>query len=153
MNKAVYIQSIDLPNRYLSKDRSGPRISLLPFSSNAIAFVPRPCIWQLLQQTYSHLTCISLECANEESRKNLRHGNHRLYLELPGNQNQGQSPNFVGDASFLLVGNATHFRLQSTVGMQIDTAIWLQYDLPSYEVRMVWENGITNFHHFRFVLQ
>jgi hypothetical protein len=153
MNKMVYIQSVDLPKRYLSQNGSDWRIYLLPFSFDTTVFTLRPCLWQLLQQTYSNLTCVSLEVAHSGPRKYLRHGNHRAYLELSGDQNQGQSPNFAGDTSFLLVGDAMNFRLRSTVAMQINTVIWLQYYLPNYAVYVHSGNEITDFDHFRFVLR
>lgn len=146
----IYIQSIDLPDRYLSKNGSDWRIYLLPFSFDTTAFVLRQCVWQLLQETYSDLPCISLEAAGEEPRKYLQHGNHRVFL---ASSDPHGSPNFIGDASFLLVVNTTNFHLRSTVAMQIRTIIWLKYHLPNYEVYMRWEHEIANLQRFRFVLQ
>jgi hypothetical protein len=150
MNKMVYIQSVDLSNRYLSVNGLDRHIYLLPLSSDTTVFIVRSCFWKRLQQTYPNFTCISLESISEESRKYLQHGNHRVFL---ASSDLKESSNFVGDASFLLVGDTKNFRFRSTVAMQINTVIWLQYNLPNYDLYMYYENQIINFSHFRFVLR
>ena len=150
MTEIVYIQSVDASDRYLSEDGSNGHIYLLPFSSNTTAFLVRPCFWQLLKQTYPNLTCISLKSENGQPGRYLQHGNYRMFLAL---SNMDSSSNFVGDASFLLVGDPTNFRLRSTASMRVSSVIWLQYEQPNYEIYMRATPEIVNIHRFKFVVR
>lgn len=150
MNEIVYIKSVDDPSRYLSEDELNGHIYLLPFSSNTTAFLVRPCFWQQLKKTYSNLTCVSLKSENGKPGRYLQHGNYRVFLALA---DEDLDSNFVGDASFLLVGDPKRFRLRSTASMQIHSVIWLQYYYPNYAIYMRTEHEIINVHRFTFVFR
>lgn len=150
MNEIVYIQSIDDPSRYLSENGLNGQIYLLPFSSNTTAFLVRPCFWQKLEKTYPNLTCVSLKSENGKPGRYLQHGNYRVFLAV---SNEDLLSNFVGDASFLLVGDSKRFRFRSTASMQIHSVIWLQYYHPDYAIYMRPEHQIANVHRFTFVFR
>jgi hypothetical protein len=91
IGKTVYIESVDSSSRYLALNNSIGSVRLLPLTSATIRFPVQQSIWQLLQQTYSSLTCVSLESASDGPVKNLRHYIERICMHSIVDVNQNIS--------------------------------------------------------------
>ncbi|CAF4846713.1 unnamed protein product, partial [Rotaria socialis] len=106
INRVVYIQSVNHPDRYLALSGSEGGVNLLPLSSDTIVFVMRPCVWKPMQTAYPNFACVTFQSYDGKPIKTLQHGNFRVFMKSLFNSNGKENEGDLANSSFMLVGGA-----------------------------------------------